>query len=274
MVRIIFLLCLFFCISKGAFSAIAPPVVIEPNQSTYELANHMEMYIDRTHQLTLQEVTDPSFSKRFIMYNFVEQSSAKNYDQSVWLRFRVVNDTSNDVQLFLTKNFPNQYTDWMLYKETSAGLVSVNFLPKTMHISLFPLDIPSHGSSVYYLYNYSEGWLQTTFQLVKPSLHLLQQIDLFFIMGIQYGIALALFFHSLFIYLFLRDKGYLLYSIFIVFAVLAYVFMDGFFNRFPMIVVSNWLYLHGYRFVMTLVGFTYVLFAQNILQTKQYVPRI
>src|SRR3990167_10129663 len=279
--RIIFFLCLILFTAQITMAAVVPSTsVVSPLMITqdkpdnYNLASHMEMYVDRSHQLTLQDVTTPSFSSQFVPYNFAEQRSPKNYDQSVWLRFRIDNHTPNDVHLFLTTDFPNPYTDWELYQETKQGLVKLKLLPKALHVSLFPLTFYAHSSQTYYMHNYSEGWLQTSFQLIKPSFHLLNQIDLFFLIGIQYGIALALVLHSFFIYLFLRDKSYLLYIAFVFSGLLAYIFMDGFFNRLPNIVLNNWFYLHFYRFVMVEVGFVYILFAQNILRTKYFVPKI
>ncbi|EKD74311.1 MAG: intracellular signaling protein, partial [uncultured bacterium] len=278
--RIVVFLCLILCTANNIFAAsissriVSPLVLTGERHNNYNLATHMEMYIDKSHQLTVNDVTDPSFSSKFVPYDFAEQRSRKNYDQTVWLRFRITNSTVDDIHLFLTKNFPNQYTDWVAYKQTPHGPVKINsFADKTIHISLFPLDISENSTETYYLHNYSEGWLQTTFHLMKPSFYLLDQIDLFFVMGIQYGIALALVLHSLFIYLFLRDRSYLLYITFVFSGLLAFVLMDGLLNRLPGIVVSNWWYLHLYRFMLVEVGFVYILFAKNILQTKKYIPR-
>ena len=278
--RIAVFLCLILCMANNIFAApvssgiVSPLVLTGERHNNYNLAAHMEMYIDKSHQLTLKDVTDPSFSSKFVPYDFAEQRSGKNYDQTVWLRFRIKNTTADDIHLFLTKNFPNQYTDWVVYKQTPQGAIRISsFADKTIHISLFPLDIPEKSTETYYLHNYSEGWLQTTFHLMKPGFYLLDQMDLFFVMGIQYGIALALVLHSLFIYLFLRDRSYLLYIAFVLSALLAYVLMDGLLNRLPGLVITNWLYLHFYRFVMVQTGFIYILFAKNILQTKKYTPR-
>lgn len=270
---LLFLSCGFIFFSVPVIAG--PPVVLDPQQAKYDLAPNMDMYISRNRNLTVEQVSSRDFNSNFVPYNVQVQTSAKNYNSTVWLRFVVTNPTSEAYPIFLTRDYVNQYQQWQVYIEGPNKKFTKLAIPKkTLQNDTFPISIPAHTTQQIYMTNYSEGWLQTTFMLQKPYEALLRECGKYFIMGIQYGIIIALFFNTFFIYLFLRDRSYAIYLLFVTVCFIAAVLLDGGLNALPHVEVSNWFYLHIFRFNTVLFGFLYALFAKEVLQLKQYAPRI
>ena len=62
------LLFLFIFLAHPGYAASAPSVVLNLEQTTYDLRPHMEIYFNPTNQLTIQQISNPDFSKNFIPF--------------------------------------------------------------------------------------------------------------------------------------------------------------------------------------------------------------
>lgn len=247
-----------------------PLVVINEDQKIYDLTHYMEMYLDKTQNLSIEDVSNPIFSHNFFHYNFSKQTEYKKYIVSAWLRFAIYNPLSKDSQLFLTIDIPNQYNGWTLYEQKGDQFIESTTVKKSLEVTLFPINIPAHSYKIYYLNNTAEGWIFTHFLLKKPYNETLYLIDNYFMMGIQYGVIIALLSYSLFIFFMLRDRGYLIYVGFIFFCLIGNILKDGWLNRIPKFTLSNHFYLHFFRLDVIMIGFFGILFTKNILPIKKY----
>jgi len=268
------LLFLFIFLGQPGYAASAPPVVLNPQQTTYDLRQNIEIYIDPTNQLTIQQVSSPEIVKKFIPFTALKNK--RQYDTTSWVRFRIDNPTDQAIHVFFTKTEPVRVKEWTVYTKNQQGQLLE--IPRKTDASfqafLFPLEIPAHASQIFYAGIYFESFVPYAFILQKPYEYAVSAMDQYFIYGIQYGIPIALLLHSLIVFLLLRDKNYLIYVLFVSVYLIVNVLSQGLLSRVPNYTISSWFFLHLFRFLMVASGFLYVLFAKTILQAKQYVPRL
>lgn len=258
----------FLLLTKNIFAITAPAIVLNPEQKTYDLRPYIEMYADEDKQANSQNIAQENFTGQFVPYNKILLAQAKDSEINVWLRFKVINPTQRSIQLFLTTDFSNYYNGWNLYLAKNDGtLVKQKF--SRYFYTLFPIEVPAKSVQVFYLNNAYPGTLLSTFLLKKPLIHLIETIDQYFLIGISYGIMLALILHSIFMLTVLRDRNYLIYILLVTVCLLGALIKDGFLNRFPFLVLSSWLFLHLFYLCLIVGSILYVLLTIYVLQSEQ-----
>lgn len=276
LVQILILLGLFsfFYLSiDTTFAMTVQPLILQHDQKIYDLSNYYEAYIDSNRQLTIKDVTSPQFSDKFVPYNFNKLFST--HGVTTWLRFQLRNNFSEDMYFLLADDLYAYDEGAQVYMQNIQGeFVPITPTAKPLHIKVFPVMIPSNTTKIFYISRYSESRALNAFFLTDPYYYVLSATERYFLLGIIYGIPLALLIQTLFIFLFLRDNNYLIYTGFVLVFLITSIMDNSLLNRFPMIVVTNWWFFRIYRLSLVFIGFFYVLFAKNILQAKLYAPRM
>lgn len=247
------------------------PVVLNTQQATFDLQPHAEIYFDPTNKLTVQQVSN----LHFILHP--TQKTELRTATTNWVRFKVMNPTDQDIELFLTNATSMHANNIFVYIQNQQGQFSE--VPRKIVSSfqpfLFTQVFPAHSSRIYYLAFYYENYSGAiNYILQKPYTYAVRAMDRYFMLGTLFGIPLALLLNSLFIYFLLRDKGYLLYVLFVTVYILYNILEQGLLNGIPNYAVSASFYVHNSRFLITLMGFSYVLFVKNVLQVPHYLPRL
>ena len=103
---------------QGYAASTTPSVVLNPEQTTYDLRKYTEIYVDPTNQLTVQQVSSPSVSKNFTPLTVLKRQV---YDARSWVRFHIDNPTDQVMHLFLTKKEPVRIKAWTLYTQNQQG---------------------------------------------------------------------------------------------------------------------------------------------------------
>lgn len=251
-----------------------PTVMINPDQESYDLAPYLEMYLDDTNKATINEIIRPQYDNLFIPYSRKIQTQYKNYGKSTWARFQVFNPLQHDVEYFLALDIPNQYRGWKLFEKLGGQYRMVPYEVDAQHILMFPIRIHAQTKEIFYLNNYAEDWVKIYFYLKKPLLQVKTSNNFYLILGTQYGILIALFLHSIFIYFLIKARSYLIYIGFLCVCISIILFKDGWLNRFGFFYITNWWYIHPFRLNLVGLGFFYVLFAKILLQIKEFSPRL
>ncbi|HLE14507.1 MAG TPA: 7TM-DISM domain-containing protein, partial [Anaerolineales bacterium] len=98
------------------------PVILSDDAEKYLLGLHLEILEDPGGQLTIQEVTSPEYSNRFVP----SQEEVPNYGftgSAYWVRFRLRNESQSVDDWLLEVGFPNMhYVD--LYLPDGVAYVS------------------------------------------------------------------------------------------------------------------------------------------------------
>ena len=266
---------LFFLCALGILHAYAdaPPVVISPDKSIYKIENFLDVYRDKTDKLTIQNVSASPFQIQFTPYDY--KSFPKYRDLTTWLKFSINNPLPYPVTLLLNGDV-NLDNSWKFYASNESGAFAEILPPeKASQVILYPLKFPAFSTQTYYLKRFTEGKNAASYFLLEdPYKYVMKAIDQYFVIGINFGIPLALLLHSFFIFFITRDRNYLIYIMFVI-SCTSYSLLDnGLLNRIPILQLNNWWYFHLTVFFITCVGFFYSLFAKSVLQAKKYAPVI
>jgi len=195
-----------------------------------------------------------------------------------WLKFRLTNETK---QPTLYMELPYMHiSDLTLYIFHGDQLVRTiktgnrypfSQRPYPHQHFVFDLQLPKDNSATYLLKVKSEHPILLPLGVwTKSKLDAnINQTDL--ILGIYIGILLAIFAYNLFIYVSTRDRVYRTYLLYLAGLSLAQITLAGYFYRFlwPNHPELNY---YGITITTVLAGVFGILFAQDFLKIKHYLP--
>ncbi|ACJ20154.1 7TM diverse intracellular signaling domain-containing protein [Coxiella burnetii] len=237
------------------------------------MAPYMEMYLDSTHQLTLQD-----FLKYPEIYPFQKHDTnyiAKYINIIIWFRFSVDNQTDHFQSYYLTSG-RGVDPGWTIYEITPNGDIFKH--PQGLgeyHYSLFYISIPPHTKYQFYTSSYTVGVsLQNDFRLIRPRFELNVLNKSYFVIGVCYASVILLLPYSVILFLILRKKEYLIYALYIFSFLLGLAVLDGTINVIPYFVLSTPVYTYLAVLLAMLVAVFYGTFALVILKVKHFLPRI
>lgn len=97
---------------------------------------------------------------------------------------------------------------------------------------LFPLQLPAEQDQIVYIRVRSESAFNVPLTLIRESAHVREVSNEQFAFGIYYGIILVMILYNLFLYLSVRDLGYLLYVFFLIAVGLMNLSLNGYLPQY------------------------------------------
>lgn len=224
-----------------------------------------EVYEDLESNLSINQIIKKEFSKR-------DSLAFGATESTIWIKFRLQNSNSYDMDKFLHVNMPfldsvDLYEIDESIKESKNGTkVPIKKRDiETYHI-LFKIALKANSQKEIYLKVSSK-----TAKFIVPTFYESESEILNFISnysaftGGYLLIAGVLFIYNLFIYLYLRDKVYLYYIIYIASFFTHQLFYTGYIN--------NYFHFQNYSYIVFLcaiaVTLTIIFFTKVILETKK-----
>jgi hypothetical protein len=252
------------------------PVILTDKITEYPLGLNLEIFEDKTRELTIEDVVNQKFTP--------SQQKVPNLgirNAAIWVRFRVKNEAN------LTKN-------WLLIlSDTRTGTIDF-YLPKLDQNKFniiktgrdFPfytrefnhryfivnLDFDHQNEQIIYLRLTSK--VGFTIPLNIYSLETFWQEDQsnILFLGISYGIMLVMIGYNLFLFISLRDRSYLYYILFITSYLLFQLSREGIGHQYLWSDFPNYPEISVLMVLFTLIG--WIKFTQSFLQTQKYIPKI
>ncbi|MGD9200748.1 MAG: 7TM diverse intracellular signaling domain-containing protein, partial [Chitinispirillia bacterium] len=207
------------------------PVILNDREDEYPLGLHLEILNDPARQFSIEEVASPEFDGKFIR-NKTKEINPGLVNSAYWIRFQVNSQAPQTGEWWL--EVAGYEIDASLYYPRPDG--SPGFEVKhagktrpaaganrTLHYyPAFPLPLAPGSEQTIYLrvdgkrLNFSMTlWSGTGF--IRES-----QKD-FVILGLYWGVLLIMAGYNFFLFLALRDRSYLYYVLFLIFALSALV---------------------------------------------------
>ncbi len=226
--------------------------------------NAYEIYKDLDSNLGIDEILTKEFEKKEDL-NFGATKS------TIWIKFKLENSENYDIEKFLHINLPflesvNLYEIGKNIKISKNGVTVPieNRDIKTHHI-LFKITIKANSEKDIYLRVNSRTakFIVSTFYEKSKIISFLNIYSAF--IGGYLSILGVLFIYNFFIYLYLREKVYLYYIIYIGVFLIHQLFFTAFILNF--LNVENYYYLF-FTFIITL-KIVAILFIRSILETKK-----
>lgn len=197
-----------------------------------------------------------------------------------WLKFKVSNPTPKELPWFLEYNFP-------LIDEIEIYGKNIPTSTKTLLGDRFPFDernqdfrniiIPlkesAQSESTYYIRLQSESTIPLSLQVYGASQMIQKMNKEQIIFGLFYGIVFVMGAYNLFIYIFTRDKSYLLYVFFISSISMFHLVNNGLAFQY---LWPNWVWWGNYclPFFICLSCLTGLVFATNFLFLRKNAQKL
>lgn len=266
------------CLSLPLSNIYAQKTVWLPNTHVITtLTPHLYYLRDNTHKLRLADVLQDSLQARFIP-NKNSNFNLGPGKATVWIKLNVGASKSGK---YLLEMAEPGIEEFVLYRKQPKSsqykpleVLGDNIPYEQRKIKttkyLFELDLVANQPETIYLKCYAYEVLSFParigdYRAFLQSNHL---DDL--VIGGFYGIMLIMVFYNLFIYLATRERAYLYYVLYVIFAVLASSSLKGHALQF---LWGNNVFFNDYISVYAIcTGYFIILFAQRFLNTKVHVP--
>lgn len=249
-----------------------------PNQASYSLAPYTEFWhADEQSPATLEALL--SQPHRFEPAHQAEDLNFGYTQNPVWLRTQVHND-SPETQRWLVQ-FEYPFLDYVtLYTLRSQGsdvqhsgnAVPVEQRARAQRQAVFPLELAPHETLTLYTHVASSGSKMLSYKLITPEAFYAQNDRHIFWLATYFGILLALGLYNLLLFVGLKERVFLHYSLFVASFGVGILSFNGIGS------LMFWSFLGESTARLVALGFTFAsamatLFAQSFLNTKTYCPR-
>ncbi len=213
------------------------PVLLINKQNTYILGPSLEIMEDSTALLTIDEVSSPLFSKRFVK----NKKSVPNFghtQSAYWIRFKIKNQRSHAAYIpwMLELDFANMFymdlyqfgAHGKLLKKTETG--SLRPLATRDHIYNkleFVLMCPPDSVQTVYLRLKSDASMTIALTLRSMGAFVKHANEKLLLLGLFFGILLIIFSYNIFLFFSLRDMVFLYFSLAVFFHICYHLAYSG-----------------------------------------------
>jgi hypothetical protein len=258
-----------------------PILLLTPDVDRYFLGPYLAYLEDPQKKLTIDDVSSPQMSARFVRHTGVTLNLGLN-SSAYWIRFTVdaLNDQTFQNKWLLYFDWPNRIDYATLYtpkfpdtgwftKEVGRILPTGRDPQPSTPASFLPPE-SSIGPLTFYLRLESSEAKIVRFQVLTEAAHqgVSRSRSLWF--GVYYGIMLAMFLYNIILLISLREINRFYYLLYLVSLNLAFLESNGLLWEFLQIGI----YL-GEALILIFISLTFFwgnLFAKTFLITKQHSP--
>ncbi|MGK7923301.1 MAG: 7TM diverse intracellular signaling domain-containing protein, partial [Trichodesmium sp.] len=251
-------------------------VVLNDKIQKYPLGLHLEIFEDKTRELTIEDVVNQEFTpSNQNIPNLGVKTSA------IWVRFRVKNEASLTQKWILTVNDTRTGTvDFYSYQEDNKGFKIIKtgrFLPFSTRefnhrFFIFSLPFTEDNEKTIYLRLTSKAGLVIPLNIYAWETFVQEDQYNLLSLGIVSGTFLIMIGYNLFLFISLKDQSYLHFVLFIIGYLWFRLCRDGIGHQF---LWNNFPNYHEIQsFALLLMLFSWIKFTQSFLKTKKYLPKM
>jgi PAS domain S-box-containing protein len=244
----------------------------------YQLRSKIDILEDRTKTLTIQQIQKAEFQQKFTPYQNIFGSIGYT-SSAYWVKIQVDNQSKKGMEWFLEQNYPLiDYLDFYkpLKNKKYQRYATGDQTPfKTREIKnknfIFNLSIQPLEKKTYYLRFETLGSMDISLH-IRDSKSLLEKISSEqLILGTYYGIIIVMCVYNLFLYIFIRDKNYIYYVLFLS----SQLLFQGSYNGLTFqLLWPDWVWWNNYSVpIFIYLGCFWMLqFSRSFLLSKVYNP--
>lgn len=251
-------------------------VILTDEQGEYPLGLYLEILEDPSGQLTIEQVSSSDYDDQFIPSQ--EKVPNFGYTNSVyWVRFRLKDEAQQQWRLEISYAI-TQYINLYLPRVDNSGfwvketgfLLPFHSRDVPYHSFVFKLP-PQVEQTIYLRFESSDSMILplTIWSLEKFAQK--SQTEML-LAGLFYGILLIMISYNAFIFLFLREKSYLYYVLFVTSFLMHELSSRGFANQY-LWSNSDWSYF-TILFSIALGSVSALKFTRIFLGTKARLPKL
>lgn len=262
------------------------PVVLTPGLDQIELAGHIAEWVDDAGQQPFDEVRSPAFAANFIAAPKTVFSHAFSPDKAFWYRLRLrgadTPQASGGDWVLEVKKGSLDYVDFHVVRaEGSVQTVLTGDRRQAPAEQLdfrsfaIPLHVAANESLTVYIRVAGQGSIQVPIALWSGSAFWSQAVSDTLVYGMFFGSVLVMVFYNLLIFVWIRNRAYLYYVLYILSCGWLAMVASGHLRQY-----GNSLAEWAPAWINTstplsgiLTGFAGILFMREFLQTRRHLPR-
>jgi hypothetical protein len=182
--------------------------------------NYIEVFEDSTSLLSLHDIISGSITFKPVDGYF---STTKNTKASYWIRFRIGKPENDDLK-WLLEILDSRQEEIVLYEPLADGSYKISqsgykldFYERdyTHKNFVFEINPAKSGDNFYYL-KFKAGVITSMlFKIRTTKDFTLYAINEYYLLGLYYGVLIMMAIYSLFIFLTIKEKVYLLYFLYV-----------------------------------------------------------
>jgi signal transduction histidine kinase/CheY-like chemotaxis protein len=238
-----FLLSLSFEPNKSANNPVVfhnQPIILNSDNIKYPIGLNLEILEDKSRQLTIQEITSPTYSSQFIS-NDQGLPNLGFSKSNFWVKFSVENEADPAIQwLLLLNDARMSYIDFYVPSEDQSGFIvkktgtafPFNTREIDHHSFVFNLPIVPGEKKTFYLRLNSVSAVYFPLLIWQKRAFFRQEIKILFIWGLHYGIFFIMIVYNFFLFISLKDKSYFYYVLLVISITIMQGLRQGFFEQY------------------------------------------
>ena len=270
---------LFIAVTACSTSLLANgPVILSDDVGMYSLGPYLDILEDQDGNWQFEDISSPGFSHKFFS-NTVEVPNF-GFTQSVyWVRVRIQNLDRRGGQKLLEVGYP-LLDHIKLYIVSGDGQITTRESGDTLPFSHrdikyhnFVFRLPAVDDATLYLRVESQSSMRIPLKVWRQDTFLTHVSQQEVMLGIYYGLMLAMAIYNLFIYFNIKQISYLYYFIFVVSFTLLEMSLGGLAYEYLWSGSPQW----ANRSVPFLIGagfFWGMVFAQSFMNSKKFAPTL
>ena len=260
------------------FVSNAQEVVHYKNKNIVQLVGHQTYFFkDSTNLLTIEDVLKNENQVKFILNN-QKSPNLGTTKSTIWCRITITNETESELlfdlgsSIIQNVDFYHPKADGS-YEITKTGTLK-DFDSREFNTNNFLfrlLKASDTTQKTFYLKIQSAHPIELPMAIgsIEEFLHYYHKIDLFY--GFYFGLMLVMVFYNFFVYLSVRDKGYLYYIGYLLGAMLINAFLLGNY-AFEILWQGFELINQYFIFWASFTPIIAIIFTMRFLHTDEYVP--
>lgn len=262
---------------KEALSQLSTERVVSIDEKSINLAPYVDVLVDPNRSISLADVegrSSENFSpnyEKFLYYHFTKNG--------YWFRARILNDSDSPRRVYLI-NKSAWIDDFRVYYRDTGGkiieMAAGDHLPYNQRYYhdeklIFPVSLAAHEEKTVFMRVRSfDATHIPLFLLSGEALRSEQEVETMMV-GAILGIFLVMALYNFLLFTYLRDKVYLLYSLYVIFFGMMLFSVEGFAFRY-LWPNAIWWNERAYNFFFVGYLFFIILFIRRFLETKTYSP--
>jgi PAS domain S-box-containing protein len=218
---------------------ISNPVTLISEQDVYPLGLHLEVLEDKDGAWTIEDVTSPEISQQFVPSQ--EETPSFGFTRSTyWARFQAMDMADEPARWLLSVDANLFFIDVYIpasdpgqFQVTRTGM-ALPFNAREIAHPRFLFNLPLDAAEGSTIYVRLESESSMSFPMTIWSAEVLAKDDLTeqLLNGFIYGVLLIMLGYNLILLLYLKDRSYSYYVLFLFFLLMGFMVDDGFAHRY------------------------------------------
>ena len=265
---------LLFAVSWSPAMA-ADPVLLEAGRGVYRLGPNLEILTDLEGKLTIDQITSGNYTSSFYGYGWDRVPNFGYSSATFWVRCRITNPLPFQKEVLLELANPLLDEARLFFVDEGASSRTITESKSIKHrVYIFPVHVRPHETVDLYLRVKSKGSIALPLTLFRPDAFAREDQDTQFALGIYYGLIAVMILYNLTLFIALRERAYLYYSLalFCIHGMLQFA-VNGLARKY-LPLSASWWSLGSIPFFASLGIFWMLLFCRHFLNTRLRTPEI